>query len=132
MERVDVSPIGMPGKPFQSKLEPYFDLIREERLKRQTWEAIVQLLAAKGITTTGPAVYKFLKRRLKRRYPFGMAPAPPSVTISNQPETKESVSETSKLTEPPPPTSEFDSDPLTKPLKVKNPKPKWAVFKPQS
>jgi hypothetical protein len=35
----------MRGKSFQSKLEPHFDLIREARRKRQTWQAIVELLA---------------------------------------------------------------------------------------
>ena len=120
----------MPGKSFQSKLEPHFDLIREARLKRQTWAAIVQLLATKGITTTRPAVYSFLKRRLKRRYALGMAPAPTPVTTGNLYGTEKPAPQSPELTEPPPPASEFASDPLTKPLKGKKRSP-WAVLKPQ-
>ena len=63
------------GKPFQSKLEPHFDFILEARRKRQTWESIARLLAEQGTTTTKQAVHAFIKRRLKRRYPLGMAPA---------------------------------------------------------
>jgi hypothetical protein len=117
----------MPGKPFQSKLEPYFDLIREARRKRQTWEAIVQLLAAQGITTSRPAVYSFLKRRLKRRYPFGMAPTAEPVS---HPMPKPASPELPELTEPPPPASEFASDPLTTSIKGRKRSP-WTVLKPQ-
>ena len=66
--------MGMPGKSFQSKLEPHFDFILEARRKRQTLEDIAQALAAHGITTTKQAVHAFIKRRLKRRYALGMAP----------------------------------------------------------
>ena len=69
--------MGMPGKSFQSKLEPHFDFILEARRKRQTLEAIAQALTAHGITTTKQAVHAFIKRRLKRRYPLGMAPDEP-------------------------------------------------------
>ena len=64
----------MPGKSFQSKLEPHFDFILEARRKRQTLEDIAQALTVRGITTTKQAVHAFIKRRLKRRYPLGMAP----------------------------------------------------------
>jgi len=121
----------MPGKPYHSKLEPHFDLIREARLKHQTWETIVQLLATKGITTTRPAVYSFLKRRLKCRYAFGMAPEPPpSVKNGNQPKVEQATSELPELTESPPPASEFASDPLTKPIKGRK-RSSWTVLKPQ-
>jgi hypothetical protein len=120
--------MGMPGKSFQSKLEPHFDFIREARRKRQTWEAIVQLLAAKGITTTRPAVYSFLKRRMKRRYPLGMAPEAEPVS---RPVPKRASHELPELTEPPPPASEFANDPLTMPTKGRR-RSLWTVIKPQS
>ena len=112
--------MGMPGKSFQSKLEPHFDLIREARHKRLTWQAIVELLAAKGITTTKQAVHAFIKRRLKRRYALGMAPEMkpfvpnllPSAGVPNLPESL-------------PPESEFGPDPLT--LSTKK---KWGIVPP--
>jgi len=42
--------MGMPGKSFQSKLEPHFDFILEARRKRQTLEDIAQALTVHGIT----------------------------------------------------------------------------------
>jgi hypothetical protein len=101
----------MRGKPFQSKLEPHFDLIREARRKRQTWQAIVELLAAKGITTSRPTVYSFLKRRLKRRHPLGMAPDESMPATPARAE--ESSAELPNLSDFIPPPSEFGPDPLT-------------------
>jgi hypothetical protein len=118
------------GKPFQSKLEPHFEFILEARRKWQSWRVIAQELMAQGIVTTPQGLHAFVKRRLKRRYALGMAPASLPVKTGNRPETKKSVSETLELTEPPPPASEFASDPLTKPIKGKIPKSKWNVFKP--
>ena len=113
----------MPGKSFQSKLEPHFDLILEARRKRQTWEAIVQLLATHGITTTRPAVYSFMKRRLKRRYPLGMAPDEPRPAPPNR--AKAPTLELPNLPESLPPESEFGPDPLT--LSTKK---KWGIVPP--
>jgi hypothetical protein len=106
----------MPGKSFQSKLEPHFDFILESRRKHQTWEAIAQQLATHGITTTKQAVHAFLKRRLKRRYPLGLAPAP--ATGSNSVAAKPAL-KMPELTEPLPPASEFGPDPLTRSIKKK-------------
>jgi hypothetical protein len=129
VETVDIGRRGMPGKSFQSKLEPHFDLILEARRKRQTWEAIVQLLATHGITTTRPAVYSFMKRRLKRRYPLGMAPAEVRpVPVTPRPEI--SQPEMPQLTEP---QSDFGTDPLTLPPKGKNKsKSSWTIIKPNT
>jgi hypothetical protein len=115
----------MPGKSFQSILEPHFDFILEARRKRQTWEAIARLLAAQGVTTTKQAVHAFVKRRLKRRYPLGMAPAAERV----YPMSKQALPELPELTESPPPASEFASDPLTAPIRYRT-KPKWNVITP--
>ena len=122
----------MRGKPFQSKLEPHYDLIREARRKRQTWQAIVELLAAQGVTASRPAVYAFMKRRAKRRYAFGMAPDEtllPAVTAA--PAHSPSPSETPDLSDELPSPSEFEADPLTLPPKVKT-KSLWTVLKPNS
>jgi len=124
-DSVDNDVRGMHGKPFQSKLEPHFDFILESRRKRQTWEAIAQQLAARGITTTKQAVHAFVKRRLKRRYPLGMAPAeltPPHVTRQRL---EKPHAEMPDLTESLPPPSEFGPDPLTR-----NIKKKWGIVPP--
>ena len=120
----------MSGKPFQSKLEPHYDLIRAARRNRQTWQAIVELLAAKGITTSRPSVYSFMKRRRKRRYAFGMKPDEPVLPIvTESPAYSEKLLETPNLSDLPPPPSEFEADPLSLPPKVKA-KPMWTVLKP--
>jgi hypothetical protein len=118
------------GQPFQSKLEPHFEFILEARRKRQPWRTIAQALMAHGIVTTPQGVHAFVKRRLKRRYALGMAPAPSPVTTGNRPETKKSVPELPELTEPLPAASEFAADPLTKPIKGRKRFP-WTVLKPQ-
>jgi hypothetical protein len=121
----------MGGKPFQSKLEPHYALIREARRNRQTWQAIVELLAAEGITTSRPAVYLFMKRRRKRRYAFGMEPEDAVLpTVTESPSRTEKLSETPNLSDLPPPPSEFEADPLSLPPKVKA-KPMWGVLKPK-
>jgi hypothetical protein len=114
------------GKPFQSKLEPHFDFILEARRKRQTWEAIARLLAEQGITTTKQAIHAFMKRRLKRRYALGMAPASERVIHSTP---KSAPAESSEFSEFPPITSEHGSDPLTEPIKGRKRSP-WTVLNP--
>jgi hypothetical protein len=116
----------MRGKPFQSKLESHFDFILEARRKRQTWQAIAHDLAGKGIATTPQGVHAFTKRRLKRRYPLGMAPAAmpihePKPQLPESPEFSESLT----------PPSEFGPDPLTLPLKGKG-NSGWGVLKPKT
>ena len=121
----------MGGKPFQSKLEPHYELIREARRNRQTWQAIVELLATMGVTTSRPAVYTFMKRRRKRRYAFGMEPdAPVLPTVTESAASSEKLPKTPNLSELPPPLSEFETDPLSLPPKVKA-KPLWGVLKPK-
>jgi hypothetical protein len=62
------------GKPYQSKLEPFFELVETERRKRKTWPQIAEMITAQGVSCTPQGVYSFLKSRKKRRYPFGMEP----------------------------------------------------------
>jgi hypothetical protein len=118
--------MGVRGKPFQSKLEPHFDFIVEARRKRQTWQAIAQELTDKGTATTSQAVHGFMKRRLKRRYPLGMAPAAMPI---GQPQTL--LPESPEFSESPPPPSEFGPDPLTLPSKGKS-NSGWGVLKPKT
>ena len=107
-------------------MEPYFDLILESRRKRLSWGAIAQLLTAHGITTTKQAVHAFLKRRLKRRYPLGTAPAKPIAVHTrhkiNRSAIKTPLPETPEFTENLLTQSDFTPDPLTRPL---NKKSKW-------
>jgi hypothetical protein len=117
--------MGMPGKPFQSKLEPHFDFILEARRKRQTWKAIAQQLAAQGTTTTPQAVHAFTKRRLKRRYPLGMAPGEIKPAAATLPRPEKPRAEMPDLTESLPPPSEFGPDPLT--LSIRK---KWGIVPP--
>jgi hypothetical protein len=118
--------MGMPGKPFQSKLESHFDFIVEERRKRQTWQAIAQELAGKGTATTPQAVHGFMKRRLKRRNPLGMAAAAIPIRQS-----RTQLPESSEFSESLPPPSEFGPDPLTLPSKGKS-NSGWGVLKPKT
>ena len=117
--------MGMPGKSFQSKLEPHFDFILEARRKRQTLEDIAQALAAHGITTTKQAVHAFIKRRLKRRYPLGMAPDEPRPATAPPNRAKAPTPKLPNLPESLPPESEFGPDPLT--LSTKK---KWGIVPP--
>jgi hypothetical protein len=69
------------GKPFQSKLEPHFDLIRQARQARKTWAQVAELIKARGVECTPQGVFSFFKAKRKRRYALGMepddAPTPP-------------------------------------------------------
>jgi hypothetical protein len=121
----------MPGKPFQSQLEPHFDFILEARRKHQTWQAIAQELAGKGIAVTPQAVHGFTKRRLKRRYALGAAPADLPPTPPPQHQRSETPSELPELTESLRPPSDFTADPLTLPLTSKR-KSKWTILKPNT
>jgi hypothetical protein len=62
------------GKPFQSKLEPHFDLIRQARQARKTWVQVAELIKAQGVDCTPQGVFSFFKAKRKRRYALGMEP----------------------------------------------------------
>ena len=119
----------MPGKPFQSKLEPHFDFILEARRKYQTWQAIAHELAAKGFAVTPQAVHGFTKRRLKRRYALGTAPPDSLLTPPPQQRSEISPPELPEFSKSLPPPSDFTADPLTLPPMGKK-KSKWTVLKP--
>ena len=69
-----LSTIPRGGKPFQSKLEPHFDLIARLRRDRKTWAEIAAEVGRRGTKCTPQGVCVFLKRRRRRRYALGMEP----------------------------------------------------------
>ena len=71
----------MPGKPFQSKLEPFYEFIREGRCKRRSYQKIAEVLThEKSLPVSANAVFSFVKVRAKRRKLYALPPleTPPS------------------------------------------------------
>ena len=65
------------GKPFRSKLEPYFEVISSARRQRQTWVEISRELKNEyGVDCTSQGVHSFFKTRVKGRLPLGFEPTP--------------------------------------------------------
>ena len=65
------------GKPFRSKLEPYFEVISSARRQRQTWvEISLELTNKYGVDCTAQGVHSFFKTRVKGRLPLGFQPTP--------------------------------------------------------
>ncbi len=56
------------GIRFQSKLEPYFDLIVAARRRRKTWAQITEIIEKHGTDITRQGVVNFFKARRKRDY----------------------------------------------------------------
>jgi len=74
----------MPGKPFQSKLNPHLDEIRTLRRGRKTWQEIADTITARhGIKTNASSVYEFARRRANRPAPFGFDEEPPAGEPAN-------------------------------------------------
>jgi hypothetical protein len=72
----------MPGKPFQSKLERFYEFIREGRSKRWSYQKIAEVIThEKGLPVSANAVFSFVKVRAKRRRLYALPPleTPPSV-----------------------------------------------------
>ena len=62
------------GKPFQSKLEPYSEFIRELRRKRQSYEEIrTALRVDHALTVSRSTIFSFVRVRSKRRKFYVMA-----------------------------------------------------------
>ena len=65
----------MHGKPFQSKLEPFYEFIREGRSKRWSYQKIAEALTnEKGLSVSANAVFSFVKVRAKRRRLYALPP----------------------------------------------------------
>lgn len=78
-------PVG--GKPFQSKLEPFTEVIRRLRRQRKTYPAIARILAEEhGVKAAASTIFEFVKVRARR--PHGVyalpepAPSPPVTTAT--------------------------------------------------
>jgi hypothetical protein len=62
------------GKPFRSKLEPFAEIIRELRRKRNSYQEIRDTLREKhGISASRSTIFSFVKVRSKRRKFYAMA-----------------------------------------------------------
>lgn len=58
----------MPGKPFQSKLEPFLALIREWRRLRWTYPRIAEALREQhGLSVAPSTIFSFVKVRSRKR-----------------------------------------------------------------
>jgi hypothetical protein len=56
------------GKPFQSKLEPFADLIRDWRRRRKSYRLIAQMLRDEhGVVTDHTTVWSYVKVRSRSR-----------------------------------------------------------------
>ena len=65
----------MPGKPFQSKLEPFYEFIRECRAKRWSYQKIAEVLTIeKNLPVGANTVFSFVKVRAKRRRVYTLPP----------------------------------------------------------
>jgi hypothetical protein len=76
----------MPGKPFQSKLEPFYEFIREGRSKRWSYQKIAEVLThEKGLSVSANAVFSFVKVRARRRRLYVLPPleAPAASSLSS-------------------------------------------------
>lgn len=72
-----------PGKPFQSKLRPYIELIRQWRRQRKTYRHIATLLHdEQGVNVDHTTIFAFVKSRSRRRKVFTMADGLESPTAS--------------------------------------------------
>jgi hypothetical protein len=61
------------GKPFRSKLEPFAELIRDLRRKRNSYQEIRDKLREEhGITASRSTIFSFVKVRSKRRKFYAM------------------------------------------------------------
>lgn len=71
----------MPGKPFQSKLEPFHEFIRECRTKRWSYQKIAEVLTTeKHLQVSANTVFSFVKVRAKRRRLYILPPLEAAVS----------------------------------------------------
>lgn len=100
----------MPGKPFRSKLLPYYNDIKAWRSERLTWREIAEKLTAIGVATQSHSVHEFFKRQMKETEVLGfptqhqsvvqpsIAPVPlPQTKQSQPPDSKQTVVDEDKL-----------------------------------
>ena len=63
----------MPGKPFQSKLEPFLETIRQWRCQRWSYPRIAEALHKEhGMAVAPSTIFSFVKVRAKGRKVFAL------------------------------------------------------------
>jgi hypothetical protein len=65
------------GKPFRSKLEPFFEEIKVARKARKTWAEIADQLKDR-VATTPQGIHYFFKSKRRKKYALGMEPDEPA------------------------------------------------------
>jgi len=61
------------GKPFQSKLEPFADIIRDLRRRRKSYRLIAQILRDEhGVVTDHTSIWSYVKVRSRSRPVYTM------------------------------------------------------------
>ena len=87
----------MPGRPFQSKLLPHVEFIRECRAQRMSYPRIAAELRARfGLHSAPSTIFSFVKVRARRRPVFalpesGRTPAASAAPRSTQPVSRADV-----------------------------------------
>jgi hypothetical protein len=77
----------MPGRPFQSKLEPHLDFIRDCRKKRWSYQRIAQAIGEQfGMKVSPNAIFSFVKVRSKPLRMYQLVPTQPR-PIESKPST---------------------------------------------
>ena len=85
----------MPGRPFQSKLEPHIEFIRDCRKKRWSYRRISQAIGEQfGMKVSPNAIFSFVKVRSKPLRMYEL--------VSTHPQPIDSKSSTSGFFEPAP------------------------------
>jgi hypothetical protein len=103
----------MPGKPFQSKLLPHTEFIRESRAQGMGYREIAAELRRRFGLRTAPAnVFSFVKVRARRRPVFSL---PPRENAAASPACPAPTTPRSPTRRPAAPTNWLNYDPA-KPL----------------
>ena len=104
----------MPGaKPYQSKLIPYLELIRELRSSYTTYPEIARILREEHQLEVAPStIFDFVKRRSRRREVYALAPDPAAATSPPSPPT----------THPDNPSPQPPQPPTTTPTNTQEPR----------
>lgn len=103
----------MPGKPFQSKLVPHTEFIRESRARGLGYREIAAELESRFGLRTAPAnIFSFVKVRARRRPVFAM----PQYETSAVPPTRPAPAAPRSLTRPAPATTNWLNYDPEKPL----------------
>jgi hypothetical protein len=71
---VSKTPASARGNPYQSKLEPFADLIRDWRRRRRSYRLIAQILRDEhGVVTDHTTIWSYVKVRSRARPVYTMA-----------------------------------------------------------